>query len=429
MVTLLVVFVVAFIVMLLLHVPIAVAVTMSTFLGMTAIGADANFILASKLVNGVDSFSLLAIPFFILAGYLMGEGGMARRLMDFASACVGRFPGGLAYANTLTCMLFGSVSGSATAAVSSVGSFMIPEMNRRGYPRDFNIALTSTAATTGLIIPPSNVMIVFAVAAGGVSIADLFLAGILPGILIGISLALVCAMSTVKYHFPSEPPSSFIQIVQATKRSILSLMLIVLILGGILGGIYTATEAAAIAVTYAFFITVFVYRTVTWNAIPAILVKTGTTTSVVMLLIGASTGMSWMLSSANVPQILSDFLIQLSENKWLIIIVINLLLLFVGIFMDITPALLIFTPILLPVARELGFSDIQFGVMMISNLCIGLCTPPVGTCLFVGCSVGKGRVASVAPKMLPFFIAMFFVVLIISFVPALTNALPQFFRH
>lgn len=429
MTSLLIIFVVSFIIMLVLHVPIAVAVTMATFLGLTSMGADASYIIASKLVNGVDSFSLLAIPFFILAGFLMGEGGMARRLMDLASALVGRFPGGLAYANTLTCMMFGSVSGSATAAVSSVGSFMIPEMNRRGYPKDFNIALTSTAATTGLIIPPSNVMIIFAVAAGGVSIADLFLAGILPGILIGISLALVCAMASIKYHFPSEPPSSIRQIARAFKRSILSILLVVLVMGGILTGIYTATEAAAIAVAYAFIVTVLFYQTVTLKKLPEILAKTGTTTAVVMLLIGASTGMSWMLSSANIPQALSDVLLTISENKWMIILIINLLLLFVGVFMDITPALLIFTPILLPVARELGFSDIQFGIMMIANLCIGLCTPPVGTCLFVGCSVGKGTVAKVAPKMVPFFIAMFISVLLISYFPFFTQFLPQLFRY
>jgi tripartite ATP-independent transporter DctM subunit len=428
MMDLLLVFIVSFLVMLLLHIPIAVAIALASFLALLTTGADASFILASKMANGIDSFTLLAIPFFILAGFLMGEGGMARRLMDFASALVGRFPGGMAYANTLTCMLFGSVSGSAAAAVSSVGSFMIPEMNKRGYPKDFTIALTSTAATTGLVIPPSNVMIVYAVAAGGVSIADLFLAGILPGILIGLSLACVCLLATAKYNFPAEQPTPWRGILVAFKKAILSLLLIVIILGGILSGIYTATEASAIAVAYAFFLSIYVYKAVSYQDLPRILLKAGITTAVVMILIGASTGMSWMLSSANIPQMLSDALITLSENKWVILITINLLLLFVGIFLDITPALLIFTPILLPVARELGITDIQFGIMMIANLCIGLCTPPVGTCLFVGCSVGKSTVAKVAPYMVPFFIAMFISVLAIAYIPWLTNWLPSVLR-
>ncbi len=422
-------FVMVFIALLLLNIPIAVAVCLATFVGLLVSGADASFVVASKLANGIDSFSLLAIPFFVLAGYLMGEGGMARRLMDLASALLGRFKGGLALANTLTCMLFGSVSGSAAAAVSSVGSFMIPEMNRRGYPKDFNIALTSTAATTGLIIPPSNVMIVYAVAAGGVSIADLFLAGVMPGIIVGLSIGIVCLWAARKHDFPSEPPAPVSQVLVAAKRSILSLLLIVLILGGILSGFYTATEAAAIAVAYAFILTVVVYRSVKPSEVPNILLKTGQTTAIVMFLIGASMGMSWMLTAANIPQMLSEAILALSENKWLLLLLINLLLLAVGIFMDITPALLIFTPILMPVAQALGIDNVQFGLIMIANLCIGLCTPPVGTCLFVGCSVGKSDVSKVAPQMVPFFIAMFISVLMITAFPWLTHWLPNLINH
>lgn len=420
-----IIFVAAFFVLMLLHVPIAISISLATFLSLLAMNVDASYVLASKYANGLDSFSLLAIPFFILSGFLMGEGGMARRLMDLASALVGRFSGGLAYANTLTCMLFGSVSGSAAAAVSSVGSFMIPEMTSKGYPKDFNIALTSTAATTGLIIPPSNVMIVFGVAAGGVSIADLFLAGVLPGIVVGLCLAIVCFIMSLKLNFPAESPSSLRAIAHTFKRSILSLMLIVLMIGGVLAGIYTATEAAAIAVAYSFFLTVFVYKTVSLTKIPEILLKTGATTAVVMMLIGASTGMAWMLSTANIPHMLSDALLSISENKWAILIAINILLLIVGIFMDITPAILIFTPILLPVVRDLGMSDIHFGIMLIANLCIGLCTPPVGACIFVGCGVGKSTLARVAPHMIPFFIAMLVAVMLITFVPALTEYLPN----
>ncbi|WP_370981613.1 TRAP transporter large permease [Agaribacterium sp. ZY112] len=419
----------AFLLLMLLNTPIAVALALATLLSLIATGSDASYVLASKFANGLDSFALLAIPFFILAGYLMGQGGMAHRLMDFAASLVGRFPGGLAYANALTCMMFGSVSGSATAAVSSVGSFMIPQMNQRGYPRDFNIALTATAATTGVIIPPSNVMIVFAVAAGGVSIADLFLAGIFPGILIGLSLCLVCFLASLKLKFPAEAPAPLQQVGLAFKRAFLSLLLVVIILGGILSGIYTATEAAAVAVLYALVVSVFIYKSVRLTQLPSIFLKTGATTAVVMLLIGASSGMAWMLSSANIPQQLSESILALSENKYLVLLAINLLLLLVGIFMDITPAILIFTPILLPVMRQFGISDIHFGIIMISNLCIGLCTPPVGTCLFVGCGVGKSRIAKVAPYMLPFFLSMIIAILVLTFVPAVSEWLPRAYNE
>lgn len=427
MLELVVIFTVAFCVLMLINAPIAVALAIATVLGLISTGADASYIVASKFANGLDSFSLMAIPFFILAGYLMGEGGMALRLMDFAAALVGRFPGGLAYANTLTCMLFGSVSGSAAAAVSSVGSFMIPQMNQRGYPSDFTIALTTTAATTGLVIPPSNVMIVYAVAAGGVSIANLFLAGILPGILIGLCLCVVCFLATIKLKLPAEAPTPFLDVLRAFKRSVLSLFLIVIILGGILAGIYTATEAAAIGVAYALILCLVIYRSVSLKQLPAIFLKTGLTTAIVMLLIGASTGMAWMFSSANIPELLSAAILGISENKIILLLAITGLLLFVGIFMDITPTILIFTPILLPVARELGISDIQFGIMMIANLCIGLCTPPVGTCLFVGCGVGKRSIANVAPYMIPFFIAMLVALMLITFVPWLSNMLPDYY--
>ena len=421
-------FILAFVCLLLLNIPVAVTVCLATLIALVAGNFEGTVIIASKLANGVDSFTLLAIPFFIFTGFLMGEGGMARRLMELAAALLGRFKGGLALANTVTCMLFGSVSGSAAAAVSSVGSFMLPEMRRKGYPQNFNVALTATASTTGLVIPPSNVMIVYAVAAGGVSIAELFLAGILPGILIGLGLCLVCVIASHRNDFPAEPPVPFKTVLMAFKRAILSLTLMVVVLGGILGGFYTATEAAACGVAYALLLTLVIYRSVQLKQLPVILLKTGQTTAIVMFMIGASVAMSWMLTAINVPQALSDLMLSITENKWALLLLINLLLLGVGIFMDITPALLIFTPILLPVSQALGLDPVHFGIIMIANLCIGLCTPPVGTCLFVGCSVGKTDLAEVTPAMLPFFGIMILTLLIITLLPELSLALPGYFQ-
>jgi tripartite ATP-independent transporter DctM subunit len=417
--------VVSFLLMLAINVPIAVAIAVSSFLCVLATGGDAPYTIALKMANGLDSFTLLAIPFFILSGLLMGQGGIARRLIDFAAACVGRFPGGLTYVNTLTCMLFGSISGSAAAAVSSVGGFMIPEMNRKGYPKNFNVALTVTSATTGLIIPPSNIMIVYAVAAGSVSIISLFLAGILPGIFIGLCLMTVCFLRARRDQWEKSPPVPWRVLGGSFLNALPSLLLVFIVIGGILGGIFTATEAAAIAVLYSFILAVLIYREVKWSDLPSILLKGAITNAVVMLLIGSSSGMSWLLTTENVPQEVSAALLALSENPIVIFLAINLLLLAVGTFMDMTPAVLIFTPIFLPVVTALGMSELQFGIVMIANLCIGLCTPPVGTCLFVGCGVGKTTIAKVTPPLMPFFVAMIFALLVITYVPELSLWLPE----
>lgn len=419
--------IVSFVLLLMMDAPIAVAIAMSTFLCIFASGGDATYTVALKVANGIDSFTLLAIPFFILSGLLMGHGGIARRLIDFAAACVGRFPGGLAYVNTLTCMLFGSISGSAAAAVSSVGGFMIPEMNRKGYPRDFNVALTITSATTGLIIPPSNIMIVYAVAAGSVSIIGLFLAGILPGILVGICLMVVCFFWARGRKLEAAPAVSRKELFVSFLRALPSLLLVVIVIGGILGGIFTATEAAAISVAYAFVLAVPVYREVKLSQLPGILLASAITTSIVLVLVGASSAMSWLLTTQNVPQQVSAALLALSNNPVVLLLLINLLLLAVGTFMDMTPAVLIFTPIFLPVVTALGVNELHFGIIMITNLCIGLCTPPVGTCLFLGCGVGNTTIAKVTPNLIPFFLAMIVALMIITFIPALSLFIPSLF--
>lgn len=418
------VLVLVFVLLLVLNVPIAVAIAMAAFVAIFAEGLDPSVMLATRMANGVNSFALLAIPFFILSGHLMGRGGMARRLIDFASSIVGMFPGGLAYVNTLTCMLFGSISGSAAAAVSSVGGFMIPEMNRKGYNREFNVAVTTTAATTGLLIPPSNVMIVYSVAAGSVSIAAMFMAGVLPGIITGLFIMVVCGYFAFRNKYGAGDRVSLVQGLLSFKRAILSLLLIIIVIGGILKGIFTATEAAAVAVLYSFLLTVLIYREIKLKELPEILKRTGITTAVVMLLIGASSGMSWIMTMANIPQTVSAGLVNLSDNPIIILLTINLLLLFVGTFMDMTPAVLIFTPIFLPVVKSLGMHEVHFGIMLIANLCIGLCTPPVGTCLFIGCGVGKTTIAKVAKYMLPFFGAMALALMVITYIPKISLWLP-----
>ncbi len=424
MATVALILILVFILLLVMNVPIAVAIALASFVAMLSAGIEPSIVVAGKMVSGVNSFALLAIPFFILSGHLMGRGGMARRLIDFAGTLVGFLPGGLAYVNTLTCMLFGSISGSAAAAVSSVGGFMIPEMNRKGYNREFNVAVTTTAATTGLIIPPSNIMIVYSVAAGSVSIAAMFMAGVLPGILSGLFIMLVCCGFAFRKKYECEKRATLKEILIAFKRAFLSLFLIVIVIGGILMGIFTATEAAAISVVYAFLLTVGVYREIKLGVLPELLLQTGITTAIVMLLIGASSGMSWIMTMANIPQTVSAALLGLSSNPIVVLLTINLLLLFVGTFMDMTPAVLIFTPIFLPVVISLGMHEVHFGIMMIANLCIGLCTPPVGACLFIGCGVGKTTIAKVTKTMLPFFGAMIVALMMITYIPTLSLWLP-----
>jgi tripartite ATP-independent transporter DctM subunit len=423
-----IILIIAFFSLLLLNVPIAICIGLSTVITIAAIGGlPAGYLVAQRMSTGIGSFPLLAIPFFIFSGILMGESGMAQRLMDFAAALMGRFRGGLAYVNTLTCMLFGALSGSATAAVSSIGGFMIPQMKARGYKTPFAVALTSTSATTGLLIPPSNIMIVYAVVAGEVSVAALFLAGIIPGLVVGLLIMAVCFFVNLRGGVPAEPGASLADVSRTFLHAVPSLLLIFIVLGGILGGIFSATEASAIAAAWAFLLGVVFYRNIPLRRIPAILLASARTTSVVMFLVGTSQAMSWILAYENVPQNLSTALLAISDNPLVILLLINLLLLAVGAFMDMTPAVLIFTPIFLPVVLGLGFDPVHFGILMIANLSIGLCTPPVGTCLFVGCSVGRLPISQVIRPMLPFFGAMVIALLLITYIPALSLWLPKVF--
>jgi tripartite ATP-independent transporter DctM subunit len=422
----LIVLIVSFVTLLAVNVPVAFAIGISTMLGILATGELPAFLLvAQRMATGIDNFTLLAIPFFILAGLLMGHGGIAQRLIDLAEVVVGRFRGGLAYVTILTCMLFGSVSGSAAAAVSSVGGFMVPVMNRRYTDPAFNASVIVTASTTGLLIPPSNIMIVYAAATGGaVSIAAMFFAGIVPGLLVGLALMIVSSRGPLTVNGGVTTlglRDAFVRL----GRAFPALIMVVIVLGGIMFGIFTATEASAVAVIYALMLSIGLYREVSLRDLPALLLRCAVITSVVLLLVATSTAMAWLLAYENIPQVLSAYLLGLSDNPLVILLVINLIMLAVGTVIDMTPAVLLFTPIFWPVILSLGIDPLHFGVMLIMNLCIGLCTPPVGTCLFLGCSVANTTVARMLPRLIPFYLAMILVLMVITYLPLVSVALPR----
>ncbi len=418
----------SFLVFLSLRVPIAYAIGLS---GLLTLVVAMPFLpsvttLAQRMATSLDSFTLSAIPFFILAGQVMNRGGIAVRLINFAKAIVGPLPGGLAFVNIVACMLFGAISGSAVAAASAIGGFMNPMMEKEGYDKSFSAAVNITSATTGLIIPPSNVLIIYSLASGGVSIAALFIAGYLPGILIGLALMLVAGIYSIYKKYPTEKMVGVKEFFKRFIDAFPSLMLLVVVIGGIVAGIFTATEASAIAVIYTF-VLAFAYKEITVKSIAPILLETVKTSAIVLLLIATSIAMSWVMSYENIPQEISNALLSISDNPIVILIIINLILLFVGVFMDMTPAVLIFTPIFLPIVTDLGMNPVHFGIIMIMNLCIGLCTPPVGSVLFVGCSVAELSIQKVIRPLMPLFLIMIAVLMLVTYVPEITLWLPRLF--
>ena len=380
---------------------------------------------AQRMTNGLNSFSLLAIPFFVLAGHIMNKGGIALRLIEFAKIFVGRYPGGLFYINILACMLFGAISGSAVAAASAIGGVMLPIMYRENYNKGVAVSTNLTSATTGMLIPPSNILIIYSLASGGVSIASLFIAGYLPGILLGASIAVIAAIHVKKNGYPQGQRIGLKEAFKKFVDALWTLSLLVIIIGGILSGIFTATEASAIAVIYTLFISLFIHKEMKWTDLKEVLLGSIKTTSVILLLIATSYAMSWSMSFENIPQLISEGLINLSDNVYVILLLINIILLMLGVFMDMTPAVLIFTPIFLPVVSQLGVDPIHFGVIMVLNLSIGLCTPPVGNVLFIGAMVGKLKITEVIKPITPFFLAMIIVLLLVTFFPALSLWLPN----
>lgn len=420
--------VLTFIVLIGIGVPIAWSIGLSSvFTMLVSIPVLPAFTtVAQRMATGLDSFSLLAIPFFVLAGQIMNYGGIARRLIAFAKALVGALPGGLAHVNIVAAMLFGAIAGSSVAAASALGTTVGKQMEKEGYSRAFATAVNVTSSTTGLVIPPSNILIVYSLASGGVSIAALFLAGYLPGILTGLFLMIVAAFWSTYKKFPAGERSKWRTILSTFVDALPSLFLLVVVIGGIVAGIFTATEASAVAVLYCLLLMAF-YREVSFKQLPEIFLQSVGTTAIVLLLVGTSMSMSWVMAYENIPQDITSLLLSISDNKYVILLLINLTLLFVGIFMDMTPAVLIFTPIFLPVVTELGMDPTHFGVVMVLNLCIGLCTPPVGSVLFVGVGISGARIQEVIRPLVPLFLAMILALLLVTYVPALSLSLPRLF--
>ncbi|WP_298338961.1 TRAP transporter large permease [uncultured Algibacter sp.] len=419
----------SFFVLLLLKVPVAYSIGISTTLslllnidrlpGLTTI--------AQRMTTGIDSFALLAIPFFVLAGEIMKQGGIANRLINFAKSLVASLPGGLAYVNVLASMLFGAISGSAIAATSAIGSIMTDRMEEEGYPREFSASVNITSSTTGLLIPPSNILIVYALASGGTaSVAALFIAGYLPGILLGLALIGYIVFVAIRRRFVRGQRATLKEVWNHFRKAFFSLLMLVIVVGGIVAGIFTATEASVIAVLYAA-ILALIYRDVTIKNFPNILLNSAKTTAVVMFLICTSMAMSWLFSFESIPELMSNFLLEQFSSKFAIFLVINLTLLIIGTFMDMTPAVLIFTPIFLPVVVALGMDPVHFGIVLVLNLCIGLCTPPVGTILFVGSGIAKVSVSQVVKPLLPFLLIMVIVLFLITYIPEISMWLPRLF--
>ena len=421
---------ISFFLLLSLGVPIAYSIGISATLTMLAgiLPLPAFTTMAQRMATGIQSFPLLAIPFFILAGQLMNHGGIARRLIEFARVLVGGLPGGLAFVNITANMLFGSISGSAAASASAIGTIMTGKMADEGYDRSFAAAVNISSSSTGLTIPPSNILIVYSLASGGLSVAALFLAGYVPGILTGIFLTAVAATIAYRKNYPAGEKSSMRQAAVRFLDAIPSLLLLVIVIGGIISGLFTATEASAIAVLYTLILGA-VYREIKFSELSSIILKSVQTSSIVLLLVATSIGLSWVMSYENIPSEVSHALLGLSSNKFIILLIINVILLIVGTFMDMTPAVLIFTPIFLPVVTgpEIGLEPVHFGIIMVMNLCVGLTTPPVGSLLFIGCSVAGISIEKVIKPLLPMFAAMIIVLLLITYIPELSLWLPRLF--
>lgn len=416
-----------FAVLMIVGVPVAFAIGVSAVVTFTLFMTfdQSVYITAQQMASGLDSFTLLAIPFFILAGNVMNRGGIAMRLIEFAKVLGGRLPGALAHCNVLANMMFGSISGSAVASAAAVGGVMAPLQRKEGYNPAFSAAVNIASCPTGLLIPPSTTFIVYSLITNGTSIAALFVAGYVPGILMGLGLMLVAGIIAKRRGYPVYPKPSLGEVWEKTRDAMLPLGLIVIVMGGIIGGIFTATEASAAAVVYTLFLALVLYREIGLKDLPGIVLESAVTTSIVLLMIGCSIAMSKAMAFADIPYVISDTLLALSENPLVLLLIINLALLVVGTFMDMTPALLIFTPIFLPVVTDLGMDPVHFGVMMTFNLCIGICTPPVGSALFVGCSVGGTSIGSVIRPLLPFYAVLFALLLLVTYVPQISLALPQ----
>ena len=415
------------VIMLVAGVPIAVALGVSSVCAILPVMDIDVAVLtgAQRIFSGISVFSLLAIPFFILAGNIMNKGGIAIRLINLAKLITGRTPGALAQTNVIANMLFGAISGSGTAAASAMGSIIGPIEKEEGYDPNFSAAVNIATAPTGLLIPPSNVMITYSLVSGGTSVAALFMAGYIPGILWGLACMLVIYIIAKKKGYRAKSTFTAIEAGKVILQALPCLLLIVIVIGGIIGGIFTATEGSVVAVVYSLCLSLFVYKSITLKVLPKLFKESAEMTGIIIFLIGVSSIMSWVMAFTNIPEAVSSGLLAITNNKYIIFLLINIILLVVGTFMDMTPACLIFTPIFLPVCSALGMSTIHFGIMLIFNLCIGTITPPVGTTLFVGVKVGNVKIETVFKQLLIYFAAILAVLLLVTYIPQLSLWLPS----
>jgi tripartite ATP-independent transporter DctM subunit len=413
--------------MLAIGVPVAYAVGLSAVAGALWIDLPLEALMI-QLTNGVNKFSLLAIPFFILAGAIMAEGGIARRLVSFAYIFVGFIRGGLSLVNIVASTFFGAISGSSVADTASIGSVMIPEMEKKGYPRDFAAAVTASGSVQAILTPPSHNSVIYSLATGGtVSIAALFIAGILPGLLLSLTLMVMCVVFAHKRGYPKGERVPFKQALKIFVDTLWGLMTVVIIMGGILSGVFTATESAAIACLWSFFVTMFIYRDYKWSELPKLMYRTVKTVSIVMILIGFAAAFGAVMTYMQLPMRITEFFTSISDNKYVILMWINIMLLLIGTLMDMAPIILILTPVLLPVINSLGIDPVHFGMIMLVNLGIGLITPPVGSVLFVASAVSKQSIEKVVKAMLPFYLVLFAVLMMVTYIPAISLTLPKLF--
>lgn len=415
---------ISFITFLILGIPIAFVLGLTSFVALIYSGNIPFLLIPKEMFSGTDSFPLLAVPFFILAGNLMNVGGITKRLIHFCNLLLGYVRGGLALVNVVASMFFAGITGAAVADTSALGSILIPAMTEEKYDKDFSAAITAASSTVGPIIPPSIPMVILGTV-GELSIGALFLAGVIPGVMVGLSLLGVAYAISCKRNYPKEKIKSIKEFLSGLKDAILALMMPAIIIGGILGGIFTPTEAAVVAVCYAFLVSFLIYREIRWKDLKKVLIDSVVTTSIIMFVIANSAILGWILAHQQVPQSIAQIFLSISSNKWVILLLINVFLLFVGTFMETTASLIILTPILLPLAIKVGIDPIHFGLVMVLNLVIGLITPPLGVCLFIACSIAKITLDQIVKAILPFLIAAISILFLVTYIPELSLWIPR----
>lgn len=416
----------SFLIMILLRFPISYAVALASILTLKYMGLPLNTVV-QQMVGGISSFSLMAVPFFIVMGVLMGSGGISSRLINLADAMVGWMTGGMAMVNIVASYFFGGISGSAAADTASLGTILIPMMVEQGYDDDFSTAVTITSSVEGLLVPPSHNMVIYATTAGGISVGNLFLAGYIPGALLAISLMIGSYIISIRRNYPKGDSFSFKHLVSSFISSFWALAAVLIVVVGVVGGYFTATESAAIAVIYSLIISVYVYKGLSWKGVWDSLEECVNTLAIVLILIATSNIFGYLLTRLHVPALAASAITGLTDNPIIIAILLNLILLVLGMIMDMAPIILIATPILLPVATSIGIHPIQFGIMMVLNCGIGLLTPPVGSVLFIGSAISEVSIERLVKATLPFYLMMFIVLLLITFVPAVSLWLPSVF--